>query len=264
MVTALLAITALLWWPSPLVVLDVVIRDHVEADQPGWALEIAAVFKFLGLPTLQAIVCTYLALCCARHHRSIRPLLPVGATWLLMAGTKELQRLSDRVFPHWPDCPPRCPDTDTGPEGAAFFAGQGFDAFPSGHSIATATWFGLAVWLLPRLGVAWRWALAVTPSVLLTAGQTYLGYHWATDSVGGILLGVLLSRTVRRFPWDTVPLGPLDLLERHIPGGPGRRGQSAHRSFSRTSVSAARRLSASASLPSTTAPIRNRPEVSEP
>jgi|GEM_PF-6462648 len=45
-------------------------------------------------------------------------------------------------------------------------------------------------------------------------GQTYLGYHWLSDSVGGILLGVLVLRLIQRVPWATIRLFPVTLLER--------------------------------------------------
>lgn len=212
----LIIIIVLLTWPSPLVHLDVAARDAIEADRPVWALEVAKVFKFLGLPTIQALVITYVGMWCAVWHRSVRPLLPIGAAWLLLAGTKELQPLSDRVFPHWPDCPPVCPDTNVGADGAAFFAGWGYDAFPSGHSTATAIWVPLAIWLIPRIRGPWRWLLAAAPSVLLTAGQTYLGYHWVTDNAGGILLGALILRFIQRIDWQNIPLGPLARLDRWI------------------------------------------------
>jgi len=146
---ALIALAVTLMWPSPLVQFDVAVRDVIEADRPGWALAVAKVFKFMALPTLQALAITYVGIWCASIRGSFRPLLPVGAAWVLLAVTKELQPLSDRVFPHWPDCPPVCPDVNTGAAGATFFAGQGYDAFPSGHSTATAIWVPLAVWLIP-------------------------------------------------------------------------------------------------------------------
>ncbi|MFD0559330.1 PAP2 superfamily protein [Stackebrandtia endophytica] len=230
---AFIGLAVLLTWPSALVHIDVAVRDTIEADRPGWALALAKVFKFLGLPTIQALAITYVGIWCASMRRSLRPLLPVGAAWLLLAITKQLQPLFDRVFPHWPDCPPVCPEVDTGATGATFFAGQGYDAFPSGHSTATAIWLPLAVWLIPQLPRRWRWFLAITPSVLLTMGQTYLGYHWLSDSIGGILLGVLVLRLIQRVPWGTIPLFPVTLLEKWAAGRRAaidRRAGSASRS----------------------------------
>jgi membrane-associated phospholipid phosphatase len=64
-------------------------------------------------------------------------------------------------------------------------------SFPSGHAIATAvTAFGLVAAFLPRGRRRLRWTVAAT----LLAGsmawsRTYLGAHWATDTIAGICIG---------------------------------------------------------------------------
>ena len=211
--TGLALLIVALCFPSPVVQLDVAVRDTVEARQPGWAVAAAHAFIHLGMPGLLAIAVTYLAICRAAWQHSIRPLLPVGAAWIVLGQLQQLQKLSDRTFPHWPDCPPSCPDTNVDATGAAFFGGSGQDAFPSGHSLATVVWFGIAVRLLPTLSRAWRAGIVIAPSALLFLGQTYLGHHWLSDSVGGIAVGVLTLRLLLRIPWTRMPLGPLRPLE---------------------------------------------------
>jgi undecaprenyl-diphosphatase len=56
---------------------------------------------------------------------------------------------------------------------------------------------GLLLWLLHRHGVAralWRTAVAVAVVSVAGVGLTrvWLGVHWATDVVGGWLLGALV------------------------------------------------------------------------
>ncbi|MFI6106441.1 phosphatase PAP2 family protein [Streptomyces sp. NPDC051310] len=74
-----------------------------------------------------------------------------------------------------------------------------FAAFPSGHAMTAALTCGLLLWLLALHGKgpgtrAWRAVLAVGVLSALGVGLTrmYLGVHWASDVVGGWLLGVCL------------------------------------------------------------------------
>jgi undecaprenyl-diphosphatase len=69
-------------------------------------------------------------------------------------------------------------------------------SFPSGHSLAAAVFYGLLAYLLTqsikkpvyRYGI---WILAFGLIVLVGFSRIYLGVHWPTDILGGILLGFL-------------------------------------------------------------------------
>src|SRR5690606_39889269 len=64
-------------------------------------------------------------------------------------------------------------------------------SFPSGHAIAASvTAFALVAAFLPRGRRRLRWAVVAT----LFAGsmawsRTYLGAHWATDTIAGMCIG---------------------------------------------------------------------------
>jgi undecaprenyl-diphosphatase len=100
-------------------------------------------------------------------------------------------------------------------------------SFPSGHSIAASVTVVAAVIALAPAGrrrVAWGTA-AVGFSILMALSRAYLGAHWLSDAIAGILLGTscaLLAalvvnelqrrrgarqpdRSVRPPAWDTAP-----------------------------------------------------------
>ncbi|WP_329459191.1 phosphatase PAP2 family protein [Streptomyces sp. NBC_01497] len=87
----------------------------------------------------------------------------------------------DRSRPHW-----------THPVDSARFA-----AFPSGHAMSATVACGLLLWVLRRYGVrggGWAAACAVAAVSVVGVGFTrlWLGVHWASDVLGGWLLGIFL------------------------------------------------------------------------
>lgn len=61
-----------------------------------------------------------------------------------------------------------------------------FGSFPSGH-VANAATIAVAIGIIvPRV---WVWVLGAVYTILMAVSRTYLGVHWFTDTVGGILIG---------------------------------------------------------------------------
>lgn len=66
-------------------------------------------------------------------------------------------------------------------------------AYPSGHATSAAVVYLLLAWLAPRRWRAAACALAASVIILNAFSRIMLGVHWASDIVGGTLLGTAFA-----------------------------------------------------------------------
>lgn len=178
---------------------DLAVRDW--SDGHTAIAPVARVLNRLGQGGFLTSVCALLAIYWTWRRHSIRPLLPViMALALTFVSVTVLKDVTNRAAPH--------ANTDIPPVAHPERFHSGGVSYPSGHLINALVWYGvLGLLFAPWLTAPWRWALRIAPPAILAVTTVYLGYHWLSDTVAGILLGTVLWRLIARVAWDEIPLG---------------------------------------------------------
>jgi membrane-associated phospholipid phosphatase len=185
--------------------LDAALADWADAHRPAPLYWTARVLNYLGQGGQVLMpVAILLAAAVVWRSRSIRPLLLFAAAFVLTYVTiGPLKIWLQRAAPAF-----------TGPDRTHLFndaaVGSLGMSYPSGHVANALVWYGVIAVLLGALtgGLSPRTlvALRVLPPVIVFCTTTYLSFHWITDSIAGLFLGLVLTRLMARVPWDTLPL----------------------------------------------------------
>jgi membrane-associated phospholipid phosphatase len=179
--------------------IDVSVDDWCREHRPTALYWLARGANLLGQGTPLALLALVLAMVLGWRRHSVRPILPVLAAELLTGVSVLLLKSGlQRAAPN--------NQSEAHPE--RLFSDPAGQSYPSGHLVVAIVWYGiLALLLAGVLHAQRRWALRVVPPVILFFTTVYLSFHWLTDSVAGLLLGLLLYRLLMRVPWDSLPLG---------------------------------------------------------
>ena len=187
-----------------LLTLDQRVADWALARQPALVYWTARVFNYLGQGgQLLMPVALILTGVLAYRTRSWRAVLPFVAAFVLTyISIGPLKIWADRAAPRF-----------DGPEKAVLFnpyaSGAKATSYPSGHMGNSLVWYAvialLLALLLRRQLRRWEWfAVRVLPVLILLLTTVYTGFHWLTDSIAGVLLGLVLARLIERVPWERV------------------------------------------------------------
>jgi membrane-associated phospholipid phosphatase len=193
-------VTLLLAAKTPLLHLDTAVRDFADAHRPHWFYIVLRVGNLLGqggmvLTPMVAIAAFFMS----RARHTVRPFLPfLGAELITYIAIGPPKVWTDRTAPS--------DHTLSHPEWL-FRIDSGM-SYPSGHVVNTFVFYGVLAGMLagvlrPGLVTALRYTIPLV--VVFTT--TYLSFHWLTDGIAGILLGLFLDRVLQRVPWDDIPLG---------------------------------------------------------
>lgn len=189
LVVALAAIVADMLWGSQLLALDDAATSWAESNDTPGLYVLGRVLFFLGQGLPLAVATLLVAIVATVRLRSPMPLIAAGATYIafrLIVGVAKM--IADRGAPRSGQI-------------ELYSLDNGL-SFPSGHAANCIVWYGLMALMLYQLGwsaagrVLWqlRWVLAAAN----IAAMVYVRFHWVTDAIAGLLLGILILRQVHR------------------------------------------------------------------
>ena len=147
------------------------------------------IFAYLGSIELTLVIAALLGLALFRGLRLLA-VLPV-AVILLASGLEILGKLvvpsvaPGKAFQRFPDILPSLGHQ------------VGKYSFPSGHVLRATIAYGLVLYLAERWELFGRDSSRLSPVLVLVVALVgyavvYLGWHWFSDAVGGLLLGLTL------------------------------------------------------------------------
>ncbi len=158
---------------------DEAVRQWARPDDVWGPLQVRVDVIVEGLrPVLSLLLLAVVTAVAVLARRSVRPLVVTAATTLFLVTTT----VGLKVLLHRPD-----------PHGALSDHGG---SFPSGHTATVVVCAGLATMLLRPGARSWWWLPTLLLGTSMAAALVVQAAHWATDVIGGGLVGVLVLATV--------------------------------------------------------------------
>ncbi|MBQ3611990.1 MAG: phosphatase PAP2 family protein [Firmicutes bacterium] len=163
--------------------IDDPVRNAVISTRSDWLTPVMKAITYMGNWQTITVICLIL-LAFRKTRLTYGVPLSIGALFVSLAN-KGIKAIVMR---------PR-------PDQAMFLIEQGGWSFPSGHSITSMFFYGMAIWLIrrnvtdPGLADILTVLLAI-PMVLIGVSRVYLGVHYPTDVLAGWCLGVLVIAAI--------------------------------------------------------------------
>lgn len=208
-VAAFAVVTAGLAQRGGLVDLDLAVARWGDAHRPAPIARVARILNRLGQGGVLLVICAVLAggLSVVRWWRgsgwwaAARPLLYVlAAAVLVVSSVLAVKQLTARGAPSCAELPLEQTVALTGPA----LCPDGYaDGYPGGHAVNTIVWYGVMLALVTALlheygragpPRALRLAIRVAPPVIVIGVSTYLSFHWLTDGLAGLAIGLAIDR----------------------------------------------------------------------
>lgn len=153
-----------------------------EGRSDGWTLVLNALSLFFGPGIFPFFAVIFTVAWGFKAKHLWRPLLLAIGTSLVIVSVRLIAEAVGRERP---------------PEAGMMFGVDSSESFPSGHVGGAASFILLIAYLVFSRRKAFKaavvaYSLAAVLIFLTTVSRLYLGYHWATDGIGGIFLALVM------------------------------------------------------------------------
>ena len=167
--------------------MDLQIRGWINSTMPPWGITCARALARLGqggpLSLLALVVCVFETV----HRRNLQAIFQWAMTFILLLALVLPQKIFFR----------RGAPGD--PINAVRFFSKPFcgtpacQSYPSGHAANAVVWYGVIAFALSHyISEISRRAIQIALVSVVALAAVVSGYHWLTDTIAGLFLGILV------------------------------------------------------------------------